>query len=212
MKKLVSLFLVTALAAFGSQAVEKYVEGKHYTKVSDTASAKKEVREYFSFYCPHCLRFEPFMQDLARSLPEGVSFEKNHVDFLRAASEEVQFNITKALVVAEQLPQKNQLIGAIFNEIQVQQRPITSEADIRKIFVMNGVDGEKFDKMFKSFSVNSQAKKQKKNQDDLVAKRALTGVPTIVVNGKYRVNANELDRSDFLNDYKNLVIYLSQMN
>ncbi|TLU65713.1 thiol:disulfide interchange protein DsbA/DsbL [Thalassotalea litorea] len=211
MKKLITLFLVTALAAFSSQAA-KYVEGKHYTKVSETASAKPEVREYFSFYCPHCLRFEPFMQDLARSLPEGVSFEKNHVDFLRAASEQVQFDITKALVVAEQLPQKNQLIGAIFNEIQVQRRPITSQEDIRKIFVMNGVEGEKFDKLFKSFAVNSQAKKQKKNQDDLVAKRALTGVPTIVVNGKYRVNANELDRADFLTDYKNIVVYLSQLD
>ncbi|TKB46614.1 thiol:disulfide interchange protein DsbA/DsbL [Thalassotalea mangrovi] len=211
MKKLMSLFLVTALAAFSSQAA-KYVEGKHYTIVSETASATPEVREYFSFYCPHCLRFEPFMQDLARSLPEGVTFEKNHVDFLRAASPEVQFDITKALVVAEQLPQKERLIGAIFNEIQVQRRPITSPDDIRKIFVMNGVDGEQFDKMFKSFAVNSQAKKQKKNQDDLVAKRALTGVPTVVVNGKYRVNASELDKADFLNDYKNIVIYLSQMD
>ncbi|TKB44428.1 thiol:disulfide interchange protein DsbA/DsbL [Thalassotalea mangrovi] len=211
MKKLISLVLLVALTACNGQEA-KYVEGKHYTKVSETASAKPEVREYFSFYCPHCLRYEPLMQDLARSLPEGVTFEKNHVDFLRAASPEIQFDITKALAVAKQLPQKERLIAAIFKEIQGQGRPITSPDDLRRIFVTNGVDGELFDKKFKSDAVNAEAKKQKKNQDDLVAKRALTGVPTVVVNGKYRVNPSELDQSDFVNDYKKLVIHLSQMD
>ena len=44
------------------------------------------------------------------------------------------------------------------------------------------------------------------------AKRALTGVPAIFVNGKYRVNANKLDKNNFQQDYQNLVKYLLELD
>ncbi|WP_371187596.1 thiol:disulfide interchange protein DsbA/DsbL [Thalassotalea maritima] len=207
MKKLISTFLLTLLLPIAAHAAD-YKEGKHYTVVNDTLTKKPEVREFFSFYCPHCMRFEPFMKDLAKSLPEGVSFEKNHVDFLRAASPEVQFEITKAMIVAEQLPQADSLVAAMFDAIQVQRKPLASQAELRELFTKQGVDGEKFDKLMKSFGVNSKAKHMKKLQEQYTKKRALTGVPTIIVNGKYRVNASELNREAFLDDYKNIVLYL----
>ena len=93
MKKIQQLFMVLLVPLFAfsiTACAEKYTEGKQYTKVNETISAKAEVREYFSFYCPHCLRFEPFMETVKKNLPEGVKFERNHVDFLRAASPEIQ--------------------------------------------------------------------------------------------------------------------------
>jgi len=204
---LIVLFIL--LAAFSTSALAaKYTEGKQYTKVSETVSAKAEVREYFSFYCPHCFRFEPFMESVKSKLPEGVSFERNHVDFLRAASPKIQGMLTKSVVVAEQLGMDKKLIGAIFNYIQVKRAVITSEKDIRNIFVLNGADGEKFDKLMKSFSVNSKAKSMKKNQDVMSKKRAITGVPAVIVNGKYRINPQELDKNNFEQDYQNLITYL----
>lgn len=201
--------LLMPLFAFSITAcAEKYTEGKQYTKVSEVASKKAEVREYFSFYCPHCLRFEPFMGAVKKSLPEGVKFERNHVDFLRAASPQIQAMLTKSIVVAEQLGMENKLVGALFNYIQVQRAVITSEKDIRNIFVLNGADGDKFDKLMKSFSVNSKAKSMKKHQDNMAKKGALKGVPTIIVNGKYRVNSQELDRNNFEQDYQNLIHHL----
>ncbi|MDN3652443.1 thiol:disulfide interchange protein DsbA/DsbL [Thalassotalea ponticola] len=207
MKKLFSLLLVAIIMPL-SACAKDYEEGKQYTVISDSVTTKPEVREFFSFYCPHCLSFEPFMKDLAKSLPEGVAFVKNHVDFLRAASPQVQFEITKAMIVAQQLPQEEVLIAALFDAIQKQRLPLASQAELRELFVKNGVDGEQFDKLINSFGVNSKAKQMKKLQDEYSKKRVLTGVPTIIVNGKYRVNASELDRSDFLNDYKNLVLHL----
>ena len=84
----------------------------------------------------------------------------------------------------------------------------SSEKDLRNVFVLNGVDGEKFDKLMKSFSVNSHAKRMKKQQDALTTKRALTAVPTIVVNGKYRINTDKLGKGNFEVNYKKLVAYL----
>lgn len=185
-----------------------YVEGEHYTKVSEQASKKAEVREYFSFYCPHCLKFEPFMEEVKKSLPTGVALELNHVDFLPVASPKIQQMLSKALVVAQQLDMEKKLTGALFNYIQVQRAIITTEKDIRNIFVLNGADGDKFDKLMTSFSVNSKAKLMKHNQDTLTEKRALTGVPTIMVNGQYRINPAALDKANFMGDYNQLIAYL----
>ncbi|WP_448553966.1 thiol:disulfide interchange protein DsbA/DsbL [Thalassotalea montiporae] len=210
MKKIFASLLMVMLLPFAAQAAN-YQEGNQYTKVSDQLSKKPEVREYFSFYCPHCLRFEPFFANVKKNLPEGVSFERNHVDFLRFTTPEIQFMVTKALATAQQLKVEDKISAAIFNYIQVQRGAITEEKDIRNIFVLNGVDGAAFDKAFKSFSVNSKAKLMKKMQNDLVKKRALTGVPTVVVNGKYRINADKLDRNNFEQDYINIVKYLSTL-
>jgi thiol:disulfide interchange protein DsbA len=205
-KKIASLLLVLSMPFLANAG--EYVEGKQYTKVSESVTAKPEVREYFSFYCPHCFKFEPFMHDVKAMLPQGVKFERNHVDFLRAASPEIQAMLSKSVVVAQQLGMENKLVGAIFNYIHVQRAVITSEKDIRNIFVLNGADKDKFDKLMKSFSVNSKAKQMKKNQDAMTAKRALSSVPSIFINGKYRINIKELDQSNFQADYKNLINYL----
>jgi len=211
MKKIQQLFMVLfiPLLAFSiSACAEKYTEGKQYTQVNETLSSKTEVREYFSFYCPHCFSSEPFMTAIKKSLPANVKFERNHVDFLRAASPKIQAMLSKAVVVAEQLHMDEKLINAIFKYLQVQRAIITSEKDIRNIFVLNGVDGNKFDKLMKSFSVNSKAKSMKKHQDTMSKKGALKAVPTIIVNGKYRINTKELDRKNPEEDYKSLVKYL----
>ena len=208
MHRLFMVFLMPLLAFSITACAEKYTEGEHYTKVSETASKNAEVREYFSFYCPHCLRFEPFMESVKKNLPEGVKFERNHVDFLRAASPEVQSMLSQAVVAAEQLGMESKLVGAIFNYLQIQRAVITSEKDIRNIFVLNGADGEKFDKLMKSFSVNAKAKAMKKSQDTMANNGALKSVPTVIVNGKYRINPSELDKNNIEQDYQNLVNYL----
>lgn len=185
-----------------------YQEGKHYTKFSEQASRKAEVREYFSFYCPHCFKFEPFMAELKKTLPEGTSFEMNHVDFLRAASPKVQALLSRAVVVAQQLKREKELVGELFQYIHVKKQVFTSQDDIRKVFVANGVDGAKFDKLMKSFTVSSKAKLMKKNQNALSNKGVLTSVPSVVVNGQYIINTKALDRDNFYDDYKKLVAHL----
>lgn len=206
MKRIFSFMILLCLPLMACSA--DFKEGKQYTEVNDTKSTKAEVREYFSFYCPHCMKFEPFMEGVKKALPADVKFELNHVDFLRAASPKIQGMLSKAVVVAEQLGMAAKMNGAIFNYLQVQRAVITSEKDIRNIFVLNGADGEKVDKLMKSFSVSSKAKMMKKNQDYFSKKGALTGVPTVIVNGKYRINHAELDKDNFAEDYNKLVKHL----
>lgn len=208
MKKISSLIMVLCLSLPFMACSAEYKEGVHYTQVSEKGSKKPEVREFFSYYCPHCMKFEPYMDEVKKSLPEGTPFELNHVDFLRAASPKIQGMLTKATIVASQMGMEKQLMGALFNTVQVQRVVITSEKDIRNVFVANGVDGEQFDNLMKSFKVNSEAKSLKKNQDAYAKKGALTGVPAVFVSGKYRINPQALDNKNFIEDYKKLVAYL----
>jgi|TARA_B110000238_G_C16114017_1_gene433993 thiol:disulfide interchange protein DsbA len=205
--RLTLTFCMAILLPFIASASD-FQEGEQYTQISEKISSKSEVREYFSFYCPHCFRFEPLMEQVKKGLPNGTKFERNHVDFLRTASPEIQFMLSKAVAVAQQLKMEKKLVNAIFNYIHVQRAMFSSEKDLRNVFVLNGVDGEKFDKLMKSFSVNSHAKRMKKQQDALTTKRALTAVPTIVVNGKYRINTDKLGKGNFEVNYKKLVAYL----
>ncbi len=148
------------------------------------------------------------MADIKKQLPEDVSFERNHVDFLRMASTDTQFMLTKGLVIAKQLKMEEKLVGAMFNYVQVQRATFSSEKDLRNLFVLNGVDGAKFDKLMKSFSVNSQAKAMKKTQEYFGRRGAIKGVPAVIVNGKYLINMQELDRNNLKGDYSNLVKHL----
>lgn len=206
MKKITALLFILLLPFVASAA--NYQEGNQYTTVSNNVSATPEVREFFSFYCPHCFRWEPVFAQIKKGLPKNATFVRNHVDFLREASPEIQDMLSKALVVAQQLPNKDKLIAAIFNYIHIQRASFDSEKDIRNLFVINGVNGAKFDKLMKSFMVNVTAKKMKKSQDYYVNKKVLVGVPTIIVNGKYRINAQKLDRNNIVQDYTNIIKYL----
>lgn len=57
--------------------------------------------------------------------------------------------------------------------------------DIRNIFIINGVDSAKFDKLAKSFGVKSMLGKNNKVVEDY--RREVRSVPTFIVNGKYKV-------------------------
>lgn len=185
MKKAITLLFVL-FAAFNIQA-QTLKEGVHYEVISQQSTAKPEIKEFFSYYCPHCMSFEPLAKTFkANQETGGYSFKKFHVDFLRAAGPDIQFMLTKALVLSESL-KKPAVSDAIFNYIHSQRAIFTEEKDIRNLFVLNGVDGKKFDKAFNSFAVTSAAKKMKKEQDELSRRRVLTSVPTFIVNGKYKI-------------------------
>ena len=186
----------------------QYVEGKHYSVVSAQKSNKQELREYFSFYCPACRGFEPYLVDFKKVLPNGAKIEKTHVDFMGHTTPEIQFMIGKALIIAEKSGIAHRFAPAMFKYLQTDRAKIGSEKDVRNIYVLSGGNGEKFDKSINNFSIVSQAKRNKKTQDRLSNASQLTSVPTFLVNGKYLINSKALDRKNMIEDYKNIIAYL----
>lgn len=206
MKKLLSVIALTLLLPFAAQA--QFVEGKHYEVISEIKTAKPEVKEYFSFYCAGCNAFEPVAQSIAKKLPENTEFKKVHVDFIRAASPELQNTLARAYLVAKSQGKGDQVASAIFNQIHRNRAPFSNENEIRSLVLIHDIDADTYDKAMKSFSVRGAANQMKKEQDELSEKRILTGVPMLVVNGKYKINNAELDSRNFEKEMQELITYL----
>ncbi len=212
MTKITTLFIGVAATllltlTFSSQA-KTFKEGTHYSVVAEKKTAKPELSEYFSYYCPTCRAYEPYLDGFKKVMPAQAKFNKVHVDFMGHTSEEIQFMLSKALIVSEKTGVDNKFSAAVFKYLQTDRATISNEKDIRNIFVLSGGDGQKFDKGMKSFSVIGQAKKEKKIQDKLSNSRQLTSVPTMVVNGKYLIDSKSLDRNNFFAEYNELIAYL----
>ncbi|MFT5758795.1 MAG: thiol:disulfide interchange protein DsbA [Alteromonadaceae bacterium] len=207
MFKIFTLALAFFLYPLSVNAAQ-YVEGKHYSVVSPQKSNKQELREYFSFYCPACRGFEPYVADFKKGLPTGATLEKTHVDFMGHTSPEIQFMLGKALILAEKSGIAHRFTPAMFKYLQTDRATISSEKDVRNIFVLSGGNGDTFDKSINNFSIVSQAKRNKKTQDRLSNARQLTSVPSFLVNGKYLINTKALDQKNMIQDYKNIIAYL----
>jgi thiol:disulfide interchange protein DsbA len=207
MKKLTAL-LVGALLLPVAVFAAKFEEGKHYEIISEQATAKPEVKEFFSFYCPACFGYEPKVQALAKQLPAGAELKKVHVDFLQHASPEIQATLAKAYLVAKNLGKGDTVASAIFNHIHIDRKAFANDDDIKALVVASGVDADTYDKAIKSFTVVGGAKQMKKEQDSLSSRRVLTGVPTFIVNGKYKILNQGLSRDNQDEEFKQLINFL----
>lgn len=204
---LVSLFLPLMANAAG---LAQYKEGVHYEVVSDCASIKPEVKEFFSFYCPACNNFEGLLADLKPMLDKNIKFKKSHVDFMGGRTKENQQMLSQALATASTLPQKDKIVGALFNHYHGKRNKFNSVADIKDIFVVQGVDGAKFDKLYKSFSVRTMTSKMKKDQDYFKNKGGLNSVPTFIVNGKYKLLLGKKSGVSSAETMNDLISYLAK--
>lgn len=213
MKKLIATTLaVLALLPALLTAAPAYTEGKQYTTMPAAAVIKTDgpvLTEYFSFYCGGCYNFERFLTMLLPQLDKSIRFEKVHVDFMQHARPEIQQALSRAYLVGAKAGRGPEAAAIIFDYIHKSRASFNSETDIRNLFVMNNFDGATFDQQFASVPVLSAAKQMKEQQELLSKHQMLTGVPTLVVNGKYKLHVNELNQEDPITDLANLIKYLS---
>ncbi|KGJ88001.1 thiol:disulfide interchange protein DsbA/DsbL [Thalassotalea sp. ND16A] len=199
---LISIFI---LLSFNStvHAVE-FTEGDYYIEIEGDATKSKEITEFFSFFCPHCFKQEPLMKELIASLPADATFKKNHVDSMPGQNIEIEQALTKALITADILKVKEKIVAAIFQYIHSDKAKFNDEKEIKNLFLINGVDGDQFDKTFASFSVNTQFKKMQKKTKAL-RQQGIGSVPTLIINGKYKPVTGKIKSMD---EYKKLISYL----
>jgi thiol:disulfide interchange protein DsbA len=167
-------FLATAALAAG------YTEGKQYVALANpqpTSSGDKiEVVELFWYGCPHCSRLEPFIAKWLAKKPDDVEFVQ--IPAIVGPPWEL---LAKAYYTAEFLGVMDKTHLALFDALHKDKKKLTTEAAVQALFVEQGVSEEDFKKTFNSFAVA-----MKVNNAKLMTKRyAISGVPTIIVDGKY---------------------------
>ena len=205
MKKLIAALSFCLFLPLQACAQEQWQEGKHFDVIAEQATADRQVTEFFSFWCPHCYNFEPLVAQMKVRLDKEVTFNKVHVNFMRFTGPVVQDDVTRGMLVGRAMKEEAKYNAAIFNFIHVQRQAITGLEDVKRIFIENGADAAEFDKMAKSFGVNSMMQKNEKAIAQY--RNYLKGVPTFIINGKY---VAKFTRQMTADDMVELIVWLSK--
>ncbi|MGC9403930.1 thiol:disulfide interchange protein DsbA/DsbL [Vibrio genomosp. F10] len=196
MKKLFAIFATLMLSITAHAA--QFEEGTHY-KVLDLEPSKKPiVTEFFSFYCPHCNSLEPVIEQMKQQLPEDAKLLKSHVSFMGGSMGKP---VSKAYATMIALKVEDKMVPVLFNRIHNMGKPPKNEEELRQIFLDEGVDGKKYDAAYNGFAVDSMVRRFDKQFQD----SGLTGVPALVVNNRYLVQAQSIKTTT---EYFELVNYL----
>jgi len=171
-----SLFGMTAQAADAPlEAGKTYVELANPVPVSEPG--KIEVVELFWYGCPHCYAFEPTINPWVEKLPKDVNFKRIPAMFGGPWDAHGQLFLT-----LEAMGVEHKVHNAVFDAIQKQGKRLTKPDEMADFVATQGVDKDKFLATFNSFAIQGQIKQAK----ELAQKYGVQGVPTMIVNGKYR--------------------------
>lgn len=186
MKKFLLGGLATAIFTIsGSTMAANFVAGKDYSVVANPGKVdvpgKIEVREFFWYGCGHCFTLEPYMQAWLRKLPNDVNFVRTP-----AAMNPVWEMNARGYYVSEALGVRKKTHLPLFHAIHDKGQQIFDQQSQAKFFVKYGVPEAKFNSMFNSFAITSKISQAKQ----LARQYQLTGVPAVVVNGKYIVQGD----------------------
>ena len=184
MRNLILSAALVSATLFGmtAQAADVPLEaGKTYIELSNAVPVavpgKIEVVELFWYGCPHCYAFEPVVNPWAEKLPSDVNFVRLPAMFGGPWDAHGQMFLT-----LEAMGVEHKVHAAVFNAIQKEGKRLTDKAEMADFLATQGVDKEKFLQTFDSFAIKGQIAKAK----DLAKKYEISGVPTMVVDGKYR--------------------------
>lgn len=200
-----SIALIFATLSLSACAQENWQEGKHYEVIANTVSSEKNITEFFSFWCPACYNFEPLVAELKTKLPDGVEFQKIHVNFMGFSGPDTQNLATRTMMVGRLLKQETEVNTALFEAIHRQRQNLVSIEDFRQVAAIAGISNEQFDKTQSAFAVNSMLMRNNKRMQDF--RGDVSGVPTFIVNDKYKATFTRDMTPDQIVD---LLLWLSE--
>lgn len=176
--KLITFISVVLLLLIGlSFADDRSVPYLPVNNPQPTATGDKiEVMEFFWYGCPHCYSLEPGLEAWIENIPEDVKFRR--VPGILAQN---WIPLARAYFVAEKLGIVDKIHRPLFDAIHKEGEHMNDINVMKKFFAKFGVDEDEFVRIYESDEVQDQVKLA------YIAgqKYGVTGVPTLIVNGKY---------------------------
>lgn len=138
-----------------------------------------EVMEFFSYGCPHCFNFDPILTKWTAAQKKDISFVRVPVSFGRPEWQALgRLHITlKAMGLSDKL---DPLVFSAYHNDRVK---LGDEKIRNEWLTKQGVDVKKFNDTWRSFGVDSQAKRA----EQLSANYRIQGVPSLAINGRFLV-------------------------
>ena len=172
--------------AFGVPAsAETWEEGTHYqeldTPVRTDSDGEIEVAEVFWYGCPHCYNFKPIVEAWEKDLSDDVRFV-----MMPAALGRSWEPHARAYYALEAMGELEKVHDALFDALAGERRPLNPPEALADFVAGYGVDAESFLSNYQSFGVNARMQQAQSK----IRGARITGVPTMLVNGKYKVSAS----------------------
>ena len=134
------------------------------------------------YSCPHCYHLEPTLEEWVKTKPENVEFRR-----MPAVFGANQIPHARAFYAAELLGMGEQFNLPLFKALHVDKRPIWDEDALVAFAEEQGIDGDAFRKAYNSFFIDTQLRRAQ----EMGKRYGVDGVPTIIVNGKYRTSPSQ---------------------
>jgi len=148
---------------------------------------KVEVIEFFWYGCPHCYHLEPAVERWLKTKPANVEFIRQPAVF-----SEVWGQHAKAFFTAEALGVSEKVHADFFDAVQNKKQKLVTEEELLKFFTDHGVKAEDFHNAYNSFGVYTKLRQA----EGMGERYGITGVPSLIINGKYRVTGTTAKSQD----------------
>ncbi len=177
------------LCLSGIAVAQKFVEGRHYTLLSlpaptETPKGMVEVREFFWYGCPHCYSIEPYVEKWKSNAPDNVHFVRTPATL--GKNWLVHAYVYYTLL---ELGKLDTMHSVFFKALHVDKRRLNTKVAAVNFFAEQGLDRKTFENVYGSFSVSTRVKKAER----LATRYQVSGVPLLVVDGRYVINNRSLN-------------------
>jgi len=182
-----SIIAVSACGAADDKAAAAntdWKEGQHYIVLSKPvppASGKVEVVEVFSYACPHCAHFQPYVDQLKAALPKQVQ-----VSYMPVVFNPSWEPLARAFYTAQSLGVLDKTHQALFDALHRDHKPLRTLEDLAGFYAGFGVNPESFLSTAKSFVVEGNLTQGRER----ALAYEIESTPTLIVNGKYRLDSS----------------------
>lgn len=182
------ILIVFALFFFNSvaHAAEEFDEGIEYTVISAPVKTSHPdqvvVTEMFWYGCPHCFRFEPYLQKWLQTMPQGVVFEQ-----MPSVLNPGWMQHARAFFALQAMGETERTHHKIMNAMHLQNMRLNSVDTLAEFVAGLGVDEKQFREHFHSFPVDTMVRKSRQKEK----KYGHKGVPAVIINGKYLTSASQ---------------------
>lgn len=188
----VVVLAMTMLLSTTAVAADMWEKGRHYKELPfpmKTRDASKiEVVELFWYGCPHCYEFNnDFLPAWEDSFAADIDFRMIPATFPGWVTH------AEIFFAAEELGKLEELHQPLFDAIQASPKKYKNREDFVALFEKHGVSEQEFMGVFEAsgFRKISKIDEQVKKAGDRIKAYRLTGVPALVVNGKYKIGVRE---------------------
>lgn len=186
--------MVPAAVAQAEAETARFVAGRHYqvldpAQPTDVAPGNVEVVEIFWYGCPHCYQLAPHMQAWEKSKPDAAELVR-----LPATLNPGWHAHARLYFATRELGIEAQAHHEIFRELHVHRNPLNTMDSMLAFLQKLGVAAADARAALTSFDVEAEVRKA----DARIRRYRLSGVPAVVVNGRYVASVGSAGGHDAL--------------